>query len=824
MHTVKRITVLVFLLGLILVIAPMSVHAAGITYYSQGSLAPHLVTSWNTIRAGGGTAPANFTAGDVFVIQSGHVMSTSSAWNILGTGSKLWIENGGTLSANLVVTLAAATTFQIDAGGTYSHNNTAPFASTIFAGTESFNPASTVVLKMSNTTGPSGIAFGNLTVNYLADPGGSTNLSGAITTINGNLTIQSTSTREFRLTASTSPNLTIGGNLVISGGTLNLTSGTGSPTLNIGGNFSQTGGTFTSTGAGIATLVFTGGSPSATFTQSSGTLTGTNMNWQVASGKILTLNGTLTIASGRTLVNNGTLNVDGTLATASTVTNNGSLNVNGTFQLNQGGWATGTDFAYGANGILLFNNTTGSYGVNSTDVYWSTTNGPANVTVQGAGGMTLNAARTVAGTFQTAASVTNANNLTLGGTAQLNTGGYFSGAPTYGSSSTLKYNTGGVFSRSDEWSATGGAGYPANVQISNNTTLNYPNGSTVARSISGNLTIDSGSALYMDYGSPGMNNPLTVAGDLTLNGSLSLGDAPGGDLYVGGDFTNNGTFYNSGRAVTFNGSGTQNLTANNATTFPYLTVNNGVTLVETVSADNVTVTNLTNSGTIRKTQSVGGTGAFTFGLASAYNGANLAIDVTTVGTLSNLQVDRIDADAPNSNATQQTGRYWEITETGAGFAANLTLPHNVATPSVCKYLGAGNSWSCLADATLANAVTRNNITDFSIWAVGNNAPTASSLLKFTAKLTLKHQVKVKWETGTEAHILHFDVYRQTVGTKKWVKLNANDIVPKNPGGIEGASYSFTDKKVQSGKSYRYRMEIATTKGTEKSETVKVSVP
>jgi hypothetical protein len=216
------------------------------TYYSQGNLAPDLLTSWNTSRTGGGATPTNFTGGDVFVVQNGHNMATSAAWSISGTGSKLWIENGGTLTANNAVTLASTTTFQIDAGGTYAHNNTSAYGSTIFQGAEAFDAASTVILNNSNTTGPSGITFGNLTINFTGDPSSSVNCAGKVTTINGNLTVLSTGTHEFRLTGDTNLTLNLAGNLSISGGILNLASGSNSGiayALNLGGNFNQTGGT-----------------------------------------------------------------------------------------------------------------------------------------------------------------------------------------------------------------------------------------------------------------------------------------------------------------------------------------------------------------------------------------------------------------------------------------------------------------------------------------------------------------------------------------------------------------------------------------------------
>ncbi|MBL0084450.1 MAG: hypothetical protein IPP37_19355 [Saprospiraceae bacterium] len=51
----------------------------GAVYYSQGSVTPSTLANWNTIRAGGGSSPANFTtANDIFVIQNGHNMSTSN--------------------------------------------------------------------------------------------------------------------------------------------------------------------------------------------------------------------------------------------------------------------------------------------------------------------------------------------------------------------------------------------------------------------------------------------------------------------------------------------------------------------------------------------------------------------------------------------------------------------------------------------------------------------------------------------------------------------------------------------------------------------------
>ena len=247
-----------------------------------------------------------------------------------------------------------------------------------------------------------------------------------------------------------------------------------------------------------------------------------------------------------------TINVGASLAVSATYTNNGTTTVNGTFQLDSGGWATGTNFVYGANSTLIFNAT---YTANS-GAYWPTTAGPINVTVTNTGAFTLGFNRTVTGVFQTANSVTlGANTLTLPGTCQVNVGGSFANAPIYTSASTLIYNGSGAISVSSEWtgnSTTAGTGIPQNVTIQNSATVSMPNSN---RGMAGNLNISSGT--------------------LTLN-------ATSGDLYLAGNWTraSTATFTPSNRAVFFNGSTTQNLTvsATGTETFNYLLVQGSGTL------------------------------------------------------------------------------------------------------------------------------------------------------------------------------------------------------------------------------------------------------
>lgn len=281
--------------------------------------------------------------------------------------------------------------------------------------------------------------------------------------------------------------------------------------------------------------------------------------------------------------------------TSTSLTRTGTTTVNGTFQLNAGGYATGSNFTYGSAGTLIFNQLSGgSYGVGNGDVFWPSTNGPFNVTNSGQG-ITMNSmTRTVAGTFTTSAGVNlSSSSLTLNGTTKINAGGFFNQSPIFGNASTLIYNSGGTFGRGLEWSALGVGtigttpGYPNNIQLSGNTTLNYNNGTPLAKAINGNLTIDSGSSFYMDYGNVTSGGALTVAGNLVSAGNMTLGYAFGDDLKIGGNITFNSgyTFDAKGRAIIFTKAGTQTIVASSKPTFNYVNLTSGTTTVQLSGTD-----------------------------------------------------------------------------------------------------------------------------------------------------------------------------------------------------------------------------------------------
>ena len=78
------------------------------------------------------------------------------------------------------------------------------------------------------------------------------------------------------------------------------------------------------------------------------------------------------------------------------LTRTGNTQVNGTFELRSGSWVNGSGtFIYNSTtGTLNFNTGAGSnYGVNNTDVFWPTTNGPFNVNVINGAGYNLNVAQ-----------------------------------------------------------------------------------------------------------------------------------------------------------------------------------------------------------------------------------------------------------------------------------------------------------------------------------------------------------------------------------------------------------------------------------------------
>ncbi|MCP4285632.1 MAG: hypothetical protein GY792_14440, partial [Gammaproteobacteria bacterium] len=231
---------------------------------------------------------------------------------------------------------------------------------------------------------------------------------------------------------------------------------------------------------------------------------------------------------------------------------------------------------------------------------------------------------------------------------------------------------------------------------------------------------------------------LTIATGATVNMSANT-------LNVCGNLDNSGTFNSTGGTVDFNGSTTQNLTANIATAFTNLTVSSGTTLVETVTTDNVTVGGtLTNNGTIRKSKFSLLTGNTNFGLTGA------SINIGTLGNLSTLQVDRVGSAHANENSSgggaDMLDTYFALTPdvSDQSFTLEVCLGYTDAeltgSPAVsdeanlrlCRWTGSG--WSCPSrsggSSTVNNTACGANVDAFSDWTIGEVGPTAITLVGF----------------------------------------------------------------------------------------------
>ena len=422
------------------------------------------------------------------------------------------------------------------------------------------------------------------------------NLSSSINPANPNL--KSAATNIFR---------TIDNNTIKDGNKITLDTNYDFITAPINIHFYDWNSENTSRNSSIDNVVFSGemnvagitsaqtGNWSDTTTWVGGVVPTSSNNAIIASGHTVTMDSTT--YSTRDVGTTTIVSSGGILATNLIYINDGTTTINGSFQLNTGGWATGSNFTYGANGSLIFNKLSGgSYDVNNVDVFWPATNSPFNVTNLGQG-VTINSmTRTVAGVFETAAGVTlnSPSTLILNGICRINADGFFNQSPIYGNASTLVYNSGGTFGRGNEWQALGVGtigttpGYPNNVQLSNSTTLNYNNGTPLAKAIHGNLTIEAGSNFYMDFGGGASGGPLTVGGNITNAGNFTLGNAIGDDLRLGGNFTQTGagTFNGNNRAVFFTRNGTQTVSSVTPLTIPYVVFNppSGSTTLQLLSS------------------------------------------------------------------------------------------------------------------------------------------------------------------------------------------------------------------------------------------------
>ncbi|MDR3458409.1 MAG: fibronectin type III domain-containing protein [Verrucomicrobiae bacterium] len=285
------------------------------------------------------TVAAPVTADQVTVDAGGKIVTTAVL--TINHGASTDLDVFGDVSASVAMVTSNSAVIVYESSGKYQHN----VASAGFVPFATWKAGSTCeITNQTVASGPpsglTGQAFYNFVWNCPAQ-GASINLVGALTTINGNLTVMATGAREFRFGSSSAETINIAGNWMVQGGTNTLSNGTGSPIINLGGNLVVTGGGLNvGSGAGTGTI-----NASGDVSLTAGTILGTGtinlvkagtqtftggaamnsaLNWTVAD------NSTLAIAPGSTLGGTGTFTVSGLGAVTGSGTINGAATVNGT--------------------------------------------------------------------------------------------------------------------------------------------------------------------------------------------------------------------------------------------------------------------------------------------------------------------------------------------------------------------------------------------------------------------------------------------------------------------------------------------------------------
>ena len=482
-----------------------------------------------------------------FVVANG---SQSIDLNILGTFKRT--------SANPITTTG---TVQCGSGGTYEHAVDGGSVPSM-----TWNSTSTFLVSgiTSSTAFTSGSiqSYGNVTWNC---PSQSSAFSfGGLTTVNGNLTIQSTgaspnSTSCLLLTNSSTLASNIAGNLSITGGyfapfgsstsgncslaiggDLSLATGTfdifrqasNTSTINLSGNFSMTSGTLTKFGNGIGNFNFAK-SGTQTYTKSGGTISNA-VNFTVNNGSTLDLGtnliegstGTFTLSSGGGLITANTAGITSTGAT-------GSIQVGGTRTYNTGANYTfnGSSAQVTGNGLtgaanLTINNSSGVTLTSNTSLSGTLTLTNGILTVGSTNTITVSSGGSITATSGSLASGTGAGTFTFSGTGTISgTIGFnhvdIAGGVNFGSASTingtLSINAGGfvntnapIYASGSKLKYNSGGTYGRGTEWSATSAAGYPH----------HVQISNGTIL--DLGASGMATTRQIAGNMTVDNGTTL--------------------------------------------------------------------------------------------------------------------------------------------------------------------------------------------------------------------------------------------------------------------------------------------------------------
>jgi hypothetical protein len=656
--------------------------ASGITFNSGG-----VFHSGDLVTTGyGGTPFGNGTANSV-VFASGSTFNHNEGSNPfnLGQPASIVVFNSGSLyKLNGTITPSVS-------GRTYAnfeYNNAATLSLT---GASSFmlnNLTVSLGTLNVNVTGTPGHAIkgdisvaGGATLNFSPSSAGTFNFnSGASQTISGAGTLSTASNSTLLIASGTTVNLqkniSIGGTLSVLG-TINCVDEniiSGSGTFSLAANSTIGIGSAN----GIASILSSG---NVQTTLARNFLTTANYTYN---GSVAQITGTGLPASVNNLIIANTAPAAVTLSVNNTVNgtlllNTGSLDLNGlTLTMNSSsaqsisGIAGNTFNVVGAAGSTLALSGASSHVLSLTNfgtalsanlITGADVNVQLNTDTQldCGGNGTTTSMLTVLGTFTinsaTASNIANSH------------------APFYGSGSTLSYNAN--YGRFSEWVATSGVGYPYNVTIQSGVSFDLSANGFADRAIAGSLNVIGNFTLGA------MTTKLTVGGNVTVDGTLTLSTAIGGDIYLGGNWLRQGagSFVSNARAIFFNGaSGNQTITRAGGETFDYLFVDKAAGSVVTASDltlnQDVQISNGTlevGTGTMLDMLSnqVIGTGnllvngTFKTSKAAGFSGSASTAAMNTLGSITLGTSSTVDYASAGSQ-TITAGNYANLSNSGNG--------------------------------------------------------------------------------------------------------------------------------------------------------------
>ncbi len=782
----------------LLVLSVLTVFAA--TYYSQGSLAPNLTSSWNSARDGSGSTPANFTGIDTFVIQPGHSMTTTATWTVSNSASMVEIEDGGLLKAVSGSLAVLSGIFQIDGGGVYAHatgDGVVPgSAGRRFANSTNGGKGNGTfeIQEQTSAFSITGITWGNVVVNN-ATQSGSLGYAATFADVEGDFTVKNTNSQQFRLTSSQATphvikgnltiqnstsflsfksssntiNVTVYGNVNLMGGTLALAYATslGTGNLYFRGNFNMGGGTLTEGTALTNCTIYADGSSAQTFTRSGGTISG-DINLNVPSGKTLDLGnsvidgstGSFTLADGATF---RTSHTEGISASGST----GAIQVGGTRT-----FGTAANYEY---------------------------SGPdPRVTGDGLPTTVNNL------TFNSMGSITLSNNLTVNGVFNVVNGGLKLGNYNFVASGTTPLNPIFLYN---------GTGTASGVGLGNNSmiTVEVTNPTSLPSQMNQlDIAVGTGNILYLPNSTYTPNLIFTSGSVAVGNYVFGVGGNPTGDAQI---------IYDGTGRIECNGTNLEiTVTSSTPGTLPGET---GSLIIDT--AGTVTIPNNVHLGTFAMLA-----GAMDLNNKSVYI-TDVAVDLSGESVLSGLAITRTDTPTIVGGGLSTISRIWNITGNSSD-PFNLTLfwPESVdngydfsgGTCHMWKY--SGGAWSDLgmrgvntnagvhSSNIMATLGAKDTNGDYTI--TGEDEPLPVVMSSFSALPTAQQFVYLAWTTQSETNLSGYRIYRGLDNNLYTAAMMNVFIAANNTSST--STYSYTDQEAEAGNTWYYWLQFMEMDGSD----------